>query len=403
MINFAFISFEYPGYNGKGGIGTYVLNASKMLVRHGFKVSVFCGSDKPRETSTKDGVLIYPIQCDSPSKFRIEVVKSFNSVHKITPFDIIESAEVNADGLEIKKCHPEVNLIVRMHTPNAIILKYKQVHTSLLKKARFVIGNLCKGSLDLGYWRKKAKNPHQDIEYQITSLADAISTPSIALKRWAINYWKLPETLISVIPNPVVKKIDTHNVLNAKSNQKKILFLGRMDAIKGVVNFTRAMKIVLHQYPDWKVVYAGSDSYFELKDKMYSSFILEELKYWKNQVIFRGSYTLSELNEILNTSSICVIPSYFESFSYTCTEAMSAGKAIVCSKLGAFPEIVKNNKEGLLINPYSSKQIARAVSYFIDFPSERKRMGDAAQIRTDIYSPQNVSEQFAKFYKSIFQ
>ena len=63
---------------------------------------------------------------------------------------------------------------------------------------------------------------------------------------------------------------------------------------------------------------------------------------------------------------IFVLPSVKEGLPYTLLEAMSAGLPIIATKVGGAPEIIKDNINGLLIEPKNSKQLTEALNKLIN-------------------------------------
>jgi glycosyltransferase involved in cell wall biosynthesis len=397
-MRIAYITYEYPSDIDKGGISTYTLYMASIMQNRGHDVEVFCGSFDRDYTNYFEGILTHRVFCNNPHDFRENILEPFKKVQSDRPFDIIESPEVNANGYLILEYFPQIPFVTRMHTANAIIIKYQQIFTPFIKKARFVIGSLRRGRVDLGYWRKTAYEKERDIEFLITSKAYSISSPSLALKNWAIKYWKIPENRIAVIPNPIkcspeLLKISTEN------DSRTILYMGRLDLIKGVINLTKALKHVLEKFPEWKVVFAGADGLSHKRTKTVREFILQELKHSRKQVFFKESYTLEMLPSILKDASICVFPSYFESFSYTCAESMVAGKAIIGSINGGMAELLENGRCGMLINPHNYGNIAKAIIWLITNRQDREKFGLLARQRIiEQYSIDKIGTMMEGYY-----
>lgn len=102
-LRIAFISFEFPPDIGKGGIGTYVHQITKTLPKFNTDIHVFAGSFENETTSIQDGCVVHRNLCTDPVSFRINVVKTFEKVHSLSPFNVIESPEIHGNAWEIKK------------------------------------------------------------------------------------------------------------------------------------------------------------------------------------------------------------------------------------------------------------------------------------------------------------
>ncbi len=89
---------------------------------------------------------------------------------------------------------------------------------------------------------------------------------------------------------------------------------------------------------------------------------LEELisaKNLKNKVFLLGQW--EEAYRYLPAFDIFLLPSLKEGFPWVILEAMSAKLPIIATSVGALPEIIANGKNGLLVKPANSSQIAEKI------------------------------------------
>ena len=76
-----------------------------------------------------------------------------------------------------------------------------------------------------------------------------------------------------------------------------------------------------------------------------------------------------------------------EAFGLTLVEAMAAGKPVIGTEVGAVPEIIRHDLEGLLIPPDDPAALAEGIVRLLDDPVTAQRFGRQAQTR--------VSEAFS--------
>ncbi|MBA3748282.1 MAG: glycosyltransferase family 4 protein, partial [Solirubrobacterales bacterium] len=81
----------------------------------------------------------------------------------------------------------------------------------------------------------------------------------------------------------------------------------------------------------------------------------------------------------LARASVCLVPSRFEAFGYTCLEAMSCGRPVVASKVGGLPEIISDGQDGQLVAPDDPDALSEAVIGLLTDPDLRWRLGSAAR------------------------
>ena len=274
----------------------------------------------------------------------------FTAENEIHQFGIIESPEIHANALQIKNSFPDIPLIVRLHAPNHLVESLKKRYITFFQKLRFFLGALRRLKWDLGYWRKYQKE--NDRDYQFTLEADYITAPSNAMKDWAVKNWNIATYKITVIPNIFIPPAQLLNIPIVNDYQyKTVLFFGRLNVLKGLVTATKVMRKILLKYPDWKFVVIGDDGNSPNKGLTMKQWMKSELKLVHHQVIFIEGVSYDQLPNFIAQSEIVLLPSLFESFSYTCAEAMAAGKAIVASNAGGMSDLIEDGVSGLLVNP----------------------------------------------------
>ena len=78
-----------------------------------------------------------------------------------------------------------------------------------------------------------------------------------------------------------------------------------------------------------------------------------------NRIHFTGWVSDEDLRYFYCASDVFVFPSLYEGFGLPILEAMACGRAVLCSNTSAMPEVA--NAAGLLFDPYSASEIARAM------------------------------------------
>lgn len=401
MLHIAYISYEYPPDTGIGGIGTYTWQMAQAMALQNFNVEVFTASPIREVTEHIDGVSVHRIQIESQNQFNTAVVHKFKQIHSKDNFDIIECAENGANAMEVIKAYPEIPLVVRLHTPGVLVTRMQNTYVPLSFKLRFVLGGLKRGKIDLGYWGNRDKNQHKDYEYQITQRAQLITVPSEALKKWAKYFWGLNLNHIKLIPNPYLPTAEFLSI-PVENTSKTITFYGRLNVLKGCVALTIAIKKVLEKHSDWNFRIIGKNENSHINSIDMKSWMLSELNQYRSKIEIRDWLDYREIPKILSETAICVFPSLFESFSYTCCESMSAGRAVVGSRNGGMNELLADNC-GLLVNPKKPKDIANAICKFIEDKNLRETYGNNARKKIlDEYNLNRIGiEAKASFLKVI--
>ncbi|MEP6596326.1 MAG: glycosyltransferase family 4 protein [Ginsengibacter sp.] len=397
-LKIAFISYEYPPDTVTGGIGTYTYQIARLLTKQNFDVYIFAGSHTQSGRSIENGVTIQRVQCTGPHDFQKNVVPHFEKEHTSQPFYLIESPEIHANALEIKRRFPSIPLNVRLHASNYLVESFKKKYIPLQNKLRFFLGALRRGKWDLGYWRRyDYKN---DPDYLFIQLADHITAPTIQMKNWIVKNWNVDPGLVKILENPYVENALFKSAIN-NNEARTIIFYGRLNVLKGLVTATKAMKRILKDNPSWSWLIIGEDGMAANGKDSMKEWMKKKLKNVQEQVSFYDSVPTESIPRFLQKASVVLIPSLFESYSYVTIEAMCAGKAVIGSEGTGIASLITNNVTGLLADPYSPYEWQGKIQQLINDSTLRKRLGNAAC--EFVENIQFKNEEIARYYKKLLQ
>lgn len=377
-MNVLLVSFEYPPHTATGGIGSYMLHLTNLLLEDGHRVTVFSALPDGKETLQyhRENFSHYCILAIDNKQFRQKAAEFFEQFIKMHNVDVIESPEVGACAIEIKRKYPHIPLVVKMHTPGVLITKVSRYHQPLTLKLRFVLGALLRGRFDLGYWSKKDKTKERDEEYQICQMADRILSPSKALKTWAVSFWQLPGDKIAVVPN-VFSADDKLFDFSIENRPRVISFVGKLTVLKGMINFTKAIPKILDRNPGYELWLIGRD---EAENGVsMKAYMQNHLSAYCNRIFFKGVLSGQELKQVYAQSRLCIFPSLWENYPTVVLEAMAAGTPVAAANCGGIPEVIENGSTGVLFNPRKPRQIAQTVNKLLADDSKRLRLAHRAR------------------------
>jgi glycosyltransferase involved in cell wall biosynthesis len=401
LFSIAFITAEFPPDNGKGGIGTYVSQLAEALAAFGAEVHVFAGSPYREETEIVRGYSVHWIKFNHLQQYREKVADCFAAVHTAAPFDLMESAEIGYNAILVKQRFPHLPLVVRAHAPNHLVEQTKRTYYNFAVKARFFLGALRRLKWDLGYWRKY--NPLLDEEYKFTMMADYISCPSFAMQKWLSDQWQIEPARVDMFPNIFLPSDQLLQIdLPGKQSENIVLFFGRLNVLKGLVNATLAMKVILKRYPQWRFWLVGDDGAGPLLGTTMKKWIEEELELYADRLSFFPGVPHHEIPKYLSVANIVLLPSLFESFSYTCAEAMSAARPVIGSKAGGMAGMIEHGKSGILVNPHCVAEMVSAVQTIVENETYRNELALAARetVLSKIGSAE-ISRSIFQYYLNI--
>lgn len=121
-----------------------------------------------------------------------------------------------------------------------------------------------------------------------------------------------------------------------------------------------------------------------------------------DKVFFRGFITHDKVPDCFNEMDIAVISSLAESFGVSAVEASACGKPVVATSVGGLPEVVVDQKTGLLCEPANAKDLADKLSILVADEEKRKAYGKAGrQFVLENYDWEKNVDLMLKYYQEI--
>ena len=131
---------------------------------------------------------------------------------------------------------------------------------------------------------------------------------------------------------------------NSVSEGNFILFFGRILAYKGVDILLDAIPYVLSKFPQEKFLIAGSIQDCDID-------ISKIHDYGENVQLFADYVSTEKLASLIQESKFVVCPYRDATQSGVLMTAFALGKTVVGTNVGAFPEYIRNNVNGIITNP----------------------------------------------------
>jgi alpha-maltose-1-phosphate synthase len=203
--------------------------------------------------------------------------------------------------------------------------------------------------------------------------SDTIICPCNDLKKYIRNYCFHEAKSIKVIFNGIdistyEMNYDDIKVLNKYSLEKEnyILFVGRLDPIKGIDVLINAFKKISIDFPKLKLAIMGSGILeHDLKNLVQNN----------KKVVFLGHISnVQEKVIIFKNSIFFALPSYYEALPMVILESMAAARPVISTRVGGTPEVVEDGVNGFLVNPGDSIELSEAIKRLLNSPDIISKM-----------------------------
>src|SRR3989344_445768 len=216
--------------------------------------------------------------------------------------------------------------------------------------------------------------------------ADHVTAISSALVRIAQDFGRNDVTLI---PNG----IDMSRVLTLGKDSGRVLFVGRLEKMKGVDTLLRAFDQVKGEGVHLRVV--GDVSQRQALERL-----TEELGIG-DRATFVGFVPVNHVYEEFAKAQILCGLSRSEALGNVFLEAQAEGCAVIGTNVGGIPDIVQDGETGILVEPDDVEAVARAMQKLIDDPQFRSQLAKRGEEHAKKYDWGIMSEQYLKLYNSI--
>jgi len=180
-----------------------------------------------------------------------------------------------------------------------------------------------------------------------------------------------------------------------------VLFVGRVVRWKGVDLLVRAVPKVLERHPEARFVFVGADNVGMEGSPTAEAYLRHLLPSRASRRLhFTGYLPHAEVAAYYKRATVCVFPSLFEAFGYTCLEAMTYSKAIVGSRHGGMCELLDEGRAGKLFTPPDVQGLADHLSTLLADPGLRTHLGEQARRRAQhFYGAETVLNDIEAFYR----
>lgn len=337
-----------------GGLEIHTLNACLRLLKRGHSVKLACCSQSRLEQEAKTHA-VETIPLNVSGYFHPVIIYQLSRLLRETAIDILhcqlskDLATVVPAAIASKRRIP-IFLSKRM---GSFIQKRDFFHRFTYSRLEYVlaISNLI---------RQNVIETTPISSDRVITVHEAVNTEMFSLEK--VDRYRVRQEF--AIPD----------------NYILIGFVGRFSPGKGHEDFLNAAAILNQKYPHIHFLIVGEASRGETDYELRIRRMVDEL-HLHNCVTFAGFRT--DIPEVMAAFDIFVFPSHAEAFGAVLIEAMAMERPVVSTNCDGVLDIVVDGETGIYVNPKSPHELAQAISYLIENPSLRSRLGKAGRSRVE--------------------
>ena len=378
-----------PGSSDVGGMNTYLNNLATNLAELDNNVWIFTRSHEECTYVTK------PID----SRFKLihfQIGNSGTDKHDLYDYTeefailIREFFNVNCLKIDLIYSHYWLSGIVGESLSESLrIPHFVTFHTMAKTKSKFSPRNFEHPK------RQQNEKKVMDSARYIIALS---SVESVDIQ----NLYDIPEEKIIVFPPGVdlqnfypVDKSVAKEALGMK-NHKYILFVGRIDPIKGF-EILLEMAQILKKKNEFQLIIVGGGSIrskelIELQSKIDSKDLSDD-------VVLIGSVPHQQLKTYYSAVDVFVLTSFYESLGFVILESMACATPVVASNVGGIPTLVDDSLTGFLIDENNPESFAEKVEELLIDNNLNYKMGQEGLKKAKLISWTQMTIQMNSFFE----
>jgi glycosyltransferase involved in cell wall biosynthesis len=191
---------------------------------------------------------------------------------------------------------------------------------------------------------------------------------------------------ISQFPSPAAKNPDT----------RKVLFICGTESLrKGLDVVLESIRYLSHDgIGNSKFIFVASNEQIRKR--------VRELQVHP-YVEFRDILSKQEMIREYGEANLFVLPSFGEGFPNSLLEAMASGLPVVATRVGAVPEVVEHNINGILIEPGDPGALTRAIKKILNDPELGETLGRNNLEKVKKYSARRGVDELDSIYRELLQ
>lgn len=239
-------------------------------------------------------------------------------------------------------------------------------------------------------------------------------------KKIIVNSYRLKESYVNLlddekkvirIPHGIDLSIfadsdnEKYKILKEKlgffENEKIVAYIGHPYLVRGIDDLIYAIRDVQQKETNVKLLLVLSERPTSTLDHIKKL----AFKHLRKSLIKIVTGYVRDIEVYYKLSDVIVLPYRLSleipEYPFVLLEAMASAKPIITTNIGAIPEIIKNNYNGLMISPKNSKELAKSIINILNNKRLASKLGKNAQSTVKNFDWNIVADKFLKIYEEI--
>lgn len=261
------------------------------------------------------------------------------------------------------------------------------------------------------------REPEQRVncEGEVMRFADQLIAATPLEKNQMTWLYGADSDKIAVIPPGVdlhrfkpMDRQEARRYVGVPPEHRMLLFVGRIQPLKGIDILMRALAIVKQREPALAqnvcVSIIGGDPNPDSEIERAEFDRLESLRAElgiSDLVTFRGAKEQDTLVYYYAAAEMVVMPSHYESFGMVAIEAMACGTPVIASDVGGLSFSIEDGYNGFLVPGRNPNALANKIILLLKYPILRDQLSEQARAWVAGYSWVNIAAELLEIFERV--
>jgi len=376
------------GAKDTGGMSVYIRELAYELGKQGHLVDIYTRVHDPKDRQ------IYEFGQNA----RLVHLRAGEDeeIHKLAVYSHLPDFVYNLESF-VKSNALQYDLIFSHYWLSGLAGEYLQKQWNVPHITMFHTLGAVKNTLGVG-----DSEPELRIEAErgLAQNCHRIIAPTEKEKELLIRHYSaLPERM-GVVPCGVnfdqfkpVSKETARQHLGFASDDKIILFVGRIDPLKGIDKLIQAISYLQNiQGLKLVIIGGGEDSQPEIEQLQKLSCDLNI----SDSVTFPGLIKHEQLPYFYSAADACVVPSYYESCGMVALESLACGTPVVATNVGNLKSVIRQGETGYVVTDNAPHHLADKIALLLSSPDTDTESARSIRASVSRFSWPNIAEMIIK-------
>ena len=382
------------GGKDTGGMNVYIRELARELGRQGHTVDVY--------TRTHDPLDDQIVELSKSARLIHLEAGEAEDIHKLAVYPHLAEFACNLESFR-KHNGLEYDLIHSHYWLSGWVGRWIQGWWDVAHIIMFHTQGAVKNAIGVG---EDDPDLRIQTERELAKNCHCIIAATEKEKEELIQYYHASPERIGVIPCGVnlelFQRVDKELARRQLgfNDGKILLFVGRIEPLKGIDNLLVAMTHLRRRLAVRLVVVGGDD---HSQSEMERLHMLSQKLDIQDSVTFAGTVMQEELPRYYSAADVCVIPSYYESFGLVALESLACGTPIVATKVGGIDSIIDQGETGYSVNDNAPFHLADRIAALLSKPNTGAKATRSIRSTVARFSWANIAEAMIQQYQAVLR